>query len=86
MSRFVPIVIVAGPTLVVLVAVFLNADFRMPQPARAALDASVLEDCKTAAVWRFAIDALGTWFRLVELGGKVTAFLTFAKAPRSGFV
>jgi hypothetical protein len=43
----------------------------MPQPERTALDAPVLEDCRTAAVWRFAIDAPGTWFRLVELWARL---------------
>lgn len=47
---------------------FLHADVRMPEPARRALEATVVSGAPAAAAWRFAIDGSGTWLRLVEFG------------------
>lgn len=47
---------------------FLHADVRMPEPARAALRGAVDDQRLSVAVWRFAIDGRGTWFRIVEFG------------------
>jgi rSAM/selenodomain-associated transferase 2 len=47
---------------------FLHADVRMPRGARDALPAAVADERVSAAVWRFAVDAGGLWFRLIELG------------------
>ncbi|MFQ5704509.1 MAG: TIGR04283 family arsenosugar biosynthesis glycosyltransferase [Gemmatimonadales bacterium] len=47
---------------------FLHADVRMGKPARDALTAVVSDRHTQAAVWRFALDGPGTWFRIVEFG------------------
>ncbi len=47
---------------------FLHADVRMPPAARGAFSELVNDEHSEAAVWRFAIDAPGAWFRIVEFG------------------
>ncbi len=46
---------------------FVHADVRMPAASRRVL-LETLSDGTAAAVWRFAIDAPGMWFRVVEFG------------------
>ncbi len=50
---------------------FLHADVRLPGAARRAIEDTLRTGVPTAAVWRFAIDAAGTWFRLLELGARL---------------
>lgn len=47
---------------------FLHADVRMSDSARLALEEVVADARTDAAVWRFAVDGSGVWFRLVEFG------------------
>ncbi len=50
---------------------FLHADVRMPGAARDALESLVRDPNAMAAVWRFALEGNGVWFRLVEFGALV---------------
>lgn len=50
---------------------FLHADVRLPPPARAELLAMLAAPSADAAVWRFAVDAGGWWFRAIELGARL---------------
>lgn len=50
---------------------FLHADVRMPAAARDALRAAIRNPVMAAAVWRLAIDATGTWPRLMEFGARL---------------
>lgn len=50
---------------------FLHADVRMPEGARVALEDVLRTKRAAVAVWRFAIEGAGMWFRLVELGARV---------------
>lgn len=50
---------------------FLHADVRMPEPARLALEEVLRTEPGAVAVWRFAIEGAGLWFRLVELGARL---------------
>jgi rSAM/selenodomain-associated transferase 2 len=50
---------------------FLHADVQLPAAARDDLVRTVTADADDAAVWRLAIDAKGTWFRVLEFGARL---------------
>ena len=50
---------------------FLHADVRLPAAARDDLVRTVMADADDAAVWRLAIDAKGSWFRVLEFGARL---------------